>query len=79
MKTTLEGGCLCGDVRYRIAGTPQAEGGICYCYACRLTSGGPCVGWNSFCRRDFAPARGKPIRYRFVRQRGDGVEMKPSQ
>lgn len=34
----LNGGCLCGDVRYRIDGEPIRVG-VCHCETCRRTSG----------------------------------------
>ena len=34
-----EGGCICGDVRYRIASEPT-ETGACHCGMCRKFSGG---------------------------------------
>lgn len=35
---TFEGGCLCGRVRYRLAG-PLADVVACHCRQCRRTSG----------------------------------------
>jgi len=36
----LEGGCLCGAVRYRISQAPL-DSGYCHCRMCQKTSGGP--------------------------------------
>lgn len=42
-----EGGCLCGDVRYRVEGEAT---NLCYCHcrSCRLASGAHCVAWGTF-------------------------------
>ena len=38
--TTLEGGCLCGHIRYRANGQPNAVN-HCHCEQCRVWSGAP--------------------------------------
>jgi hypothetical protein len=40
MIETHQGGCLCGAVRYRVAG-PLREVVVCHCGVCRRTHGGP--------------------------------------
>jgi len=35
---TLEGGCLCGEQRYKILAKPISQG-ICYCKQCRKSGG----------------------------------------
>jgi len=37
---SLEGGCLCGAVRYRLDATPF-DAGYCHCSMCRKASGAP--------------------------------------
>ena len=44
MEYSLEGGCLCGDVRYRITKAPLAAG-ICHCVSCRRAAGAESVAW----------------------------------
>ena len=44
---TLEGGCFCGAVRYRIEGRPRRVT-HCHCRHCRRTSGAPIVTWAVF-------------------------------
>lgn len=39
MKTVLAGGCLCGGVRYEVAG-PLAPVQLCHCGQCRKAQGG---------------------------------------
>jgi len=40
----LDGGCLCGQVRYRVRG-PALSSSVCHCRSCRLASGAPSVAW----------------------------------
>jgi hypothetical protein len=42
MKLTLEGGCLCGAVRYRLNGEIE-ESAYCHCRTCQRQSGAPVV------------------------------------
>jgi hypothetical protein len=44
MDFLLEGGCLCGDVRYQISKAPLATG-ICHCVSCRRAAGAESVAW----------------------------------
>ena len=41
------GGCLCGAVRYRVTGPPQATS-LCHCNSCRRSAGGPSLAWAIF-------------------------------
>ncbi len=52
----LEGGCLCGQVRYRIHRTGEAF--WCHCSMCRRASGAAAVPWVSVERSDFEIIRG---------------------
>ena len=47
MAVTAEGGCLCGAVRYRVAGPPRATS-LCHCESCRRATGGPSLAWVIF-------------------------------
>lgn len=38
--TEIQGGCLCGAVRYTITG-PVGKSGICHCRQCQKWTGGP--------------------------------------
>lgn len=54
-----EGGCLCGRVRYRVAGGlgPAAH---CHCRSCRRASGALAVTWITVPLARFAFTRGEP-------------------
>ena len=41
------GGCLCGAVRYRVAGRPEATS-LCHCHSCRRAAGAPSLAWAIF-------------------------------
>ena len=43
-KLVVQGGCLCGSIRYQIMGTPRSSS-VCFCRSCRLASGAPSVAW----------------------------------
>jgi hypothetical protein len=48
----LTGGCLCGAVRYRLAGTPF-DAGWCHCRTCQLNSGSPAMAFAKVLSDDF--------------------------
>lgn len=43
----MNGGCLCGAVRYRTDG-PALQTTLCHCEDCRKASGAPVVAWTFF-------------------------------
>lgn len=46
---TIEGGCLCGAVRYQLTGNPATEGaGYCHCRRCQRSTGAPVVAWVTY-------------------------------
>src|SRR6267142_7112810 len=49
MDPTLDGGCLCGGVRYRLHEQPK-QLSDCHCVDCRRASAAPFVTWGSFRR-----------------------------
>ena len=59
---SIEGGCLCGAVRYRASGKAY---GIthCHCRSCRRASGAPFVTWAGFDTDNFTFTRGQPASY----------------
>ena len=44
---TIEGGCFCGQVRYRSEAAPTASM-ICHCRSCRRAAAAPAVPWVTF-------------------------------
>jgi hypothetical protein len=58
----IEGGCLCGAVRYRASGQPY---GItnCHCRTCRRASGAPFVTWAGFDTDKVTLIKGEPTSY----------------
>jgi hypothetical protein len=63
MTGTLEGGCLCGAIRYRLSGTIE-ESAYCHCRTCQRQSGAPVVAWFSIAPAAFAYTKGNPKGYR---------------
>jgi hypothetical protein len=43
----FEGGCLCGQVRYRVVGAPKTPG-YCHCRMCQRATGAPVGAWVKF-------------------------------
>ena len=58
----IDGGCLCGAVRYRASG---AAYGIthCHCRSCRRASGAPFVTWAGVDRDKFTFVQGRPVSF----------------
>ncbi len=63
MPISAEGGCLCGDIRYRITGEPLVTT-YCHCRTCRLACGAPAVAWVVVRHDDFTIERGAPLAFR---------------
>jgi hypothetical protein len=61
--TKLEGGCLCGAIRYRATGLAYHLTN-CHCTLCRRASGAAFVTWFSVASTGFQVMQGKPLRYR---------------
>ena len=59
----LEGGCLCGAIRYRVMAKPYHIT-HCHCTLCRRASGAPYVTWFSVATEGLRIMRGEPVRYR---------------
>lgn len=58
----LEGGCQCGSVRYRIAGSPLVAA-LCHCTMCRRASAAPVVAWAMFNEEQVTFVKEQPARY----------------
>ncbi|HEY1099086.1 MAG TPA: GFA family protein [Myxococcota bacterium] len=59
--TTLEGGCLCGAVRYQA--TAPVLRALCHCDSCKRATGAPCVGWIMFERGNVTFTTGAPTTF----------------
>jgi hypothetical protein len=59
---SVQGGCLCGAVRYQVRDTALATS-ICHCNSCRRASGAPSVAWVVFAAADFAFVSGQPVAF----------------
>lgn len=63
MKMALEGGCLCGAIRYRLDGEIE-ESAYCHCRTCQRQSGAPVVAWFAIAPTSFTYTKGKPKGFR---------------
>lgn len=63
MFAPLEGGCLCGAVRYRVTKAPL-DSGYCHCRMCQKTSGAPLQASAEFPVEGFVVTKGEPKAYR---------------
>ena len=55
----MDGGCVCGAVRYR-CGPPREPPTICHCESCRRASGAHCVTWLTVTADSLQFTAGKP-------------------
>ena len=62
MPEVLEGGCLCGAVRYRTDGTPTHIT-HCHCSLCRRAAGVAFLSWFTVPAASFSFVRGAPARF----------------
>ncbi len=62
-ENAIEGGCLCGAVRYRATGAPT-NSMVCHCDSCRKAAGAPVVAWVTVPSESFAFTKGEPRSYR---------------
>jgi hypothetical protein len=60
---SIEGGCLCGAVRYRIQSEPLSSG-TCQCRSCRKASAAAIVPWITADSDQFAFTRGSPLEFK---------------
>ena len=58
----LEGGCLCGSIRYRAYG-PPSNATFCHCPTCRKAAGSPVVAWVTFAASSFSFVAGERTEY----------------
>ena len=53
-----EGGCYCGNVRYRVTGAPS-HSAHCHCRSCQMALGGAFVTWARVDAEAFAITKGE--------------------
>ena len=59
----LDGGCLCGAVRYR-CGMPPRPATYCHCTSCRRAAGAHAVAWFTVPAASLVFTQGQPAAYR---------------
>lgn len=59
---SLEGGCQCGDVRYRLVGDPIMTA-LCHCNLCRRASAAPAVAWAMYAETQVEFLKNAPAIY----------------
>lgn len=62
VEARMEGGCLCGAVRYSISGSPFAAE-YCHCRMCHKSAGAVVVSWMDFRTEQLTWTAGKPFEY----------------
>lgn len=61
-QTLLEGGCLCGAIRYRVTGAPVMAS-ICHCNTCRRAGAASSLAWAMFRREQLDYTTSEPATY----------------
>lgn len=56
---TYSGQCMCGAIRYELAGKPKAVA-LCHCSDCRRSAGAPMVAWAMFPEAALTLKSGQP-------------------
>lgn len=59
----VQGGCLCGAVRYRAVGNVKSQS-ICHCSNCRRATGAQSVAWVTVLALGFSIEKGEVDRFR---------------
>src|SRR5215472_13101113 len=59
MTEILSGGCLCGEIRYRISAAP-VEALYCHCRMCQRAHGAPVIAWLTVPLAAFEVSAGIP-------------------
>lgn len=70
MTVPFEGGCVCGDIRYRVSAEPIVVA-HCHCRDCQRTSGGRMSTIVIVPRDAFSLTQGKPRGFEFIADSGN--------
>ena len=63
MREDVAGGCLCGEIRYRIT-AESVEAMYCHCRMCQRAHGAPVIAWLTVPLDAYAVTTGNPLAYR---------------
>lgn len=63
MSKVLQGGCLCGFIRYEVTGEPTSSS-TCFCRSCRRATGAGSVAWFVVPAERYRLLSGQPSQYR---------------
>ncbi|CAO2655545.1 Nn.00g043480.m01.CDS01 [Neocucurbitaria sp. VM-36] len=66
------GGCMCGNVRYEVAGTPEASV-LCHCLDCRKIGGSTYSSNSVFSEDGFKVTKGTPKQHKKVADGGNEI------
>ena len=61
-QSSIEGGCLCGVVRYRVSGAASPPV-VCHCESRRRACGAQAVAWVTFPTEQFRFVTGRPVEF----------------
>jgi hypothetical protein len=61
-ESDMQGGCLCGAVRYAVEGEP-VDSGVCHCETCRRTASSPRLPFVGVPSAGFRFTGGAPVEY----------------
>ena len=59
---SIEGGCQCGAIRYRITGAPLMAA-LCHCSMCRRANAAPAVAWAMYPQEQVVFLKDSPTVY----------------
>ena len=69
MSDTIEGGCLCGDIRFETTRTPVFQL-LCYCTDCQIISGAPGYAAYGVLIDSLTITKGEPVEFNVLAESG---------
>ena len=69
MSSTIEGGCLCGDIRFETTSAPVFQL-LCYCTDCQIISGAPGYAAYGVPIDSLTITQGEPVEYNLLAESG---------